>query len=160
MKKMIYILVGIVIFLVVAGFITKAIIEKVTRDITEREIKRITGGEVDRITQSEKEIQTPSPAINELDPLCSRDACPEFCIDNPFPCEAYCVQRPQNKYCQRHFSFVYDINSSIGHPLMRVPEFRQYNYTFTNGTLVQKPPKIEHIGIEIDFYNKQTNKAG
>src|SRR3989344_1439425 len=53
MKKIIYILVGIVIFLVVAGFITKAIIEKVTRDITEREIKRITGGEVDRITQSE-----------------------------------------------------------------------------------------------------------
>ena len=53
MKKIIYILVGIVIFLVVAGFITKAIIEKVTRDITEREIKRITGGEVDKITQSE-----------------------------------------------------------------------------------------------------------
>ena len=53
MKKRVYILVGVVIFLVVAGFITKAIIEKVTRDITEREVRRITGGEVDRITQSE-----------------------------------------------------------------------------------------------------------
>jgi Tat protein secretion system quality control protein TatD with DNase activity len=37
----------------VAGFITKAIIEKVTRDITEREVRRITGGEFDRNTQSE-----------------------------------------------------------------------------------------------------------
>src|SRR3989338_571616 len=53
MKKIIYALVGIAIFLVVAGFITKAVIEKVTRDITEREIQRITGGEADRITQSE-----------------------------------------------------------------------------------------------------------
>ncbi|MDZ4260401.1 MAG: hypothetical protein U1A25_01940 [Candidatus Sungbacteria bacterium] len=43
---------------------------------------------------------------------------------------------------------------------MRFAEFRNYNYTFTDGKLDQKEPKIEHIGVEIDFYNKQTNKAG
>jgi len=53
MKKIVYIIVGIVIFLVVAGFITKAVIEKVTRDITEREIRRIAGDQADRITQEE-----------------------------------------------------------------------------------------------------------
>ena len=41
MKKRIYIIVGIVIFLVVAGFITKAVIEKVTRDITEQKTDEI-----------------------------------------------------------------------------------------------------------------------
>lgn len=97
---------------------------------------------------------------NGLGPICSRDTCQQFCRDNPFTCEAYCVSRPQNKYCQQHFSFVYDIDSSIGHPLMRFAEFRNYNYTFTDGKLDQKEPKIEHIGVEIDFYNKQTNKAG
>ncbi len=40
----------ILVVLIVAGFITTAIIEKVTQDITEREIKRITGEEVQRIT--------------------------------------------------------------------------------------------------------------
>ena len=97
---------------------------------------------------------------NGLNPLCSRDTCQQFCRDNPFACEAYCISRPQNKYCQQHFSFVYDADSSIGHPLMKFPEFRNYNYTFSDGKIDQKDPKIEHIGIEIDFYNKQTNKAG
>ncbi len=52
-QKLIITLGVILVVLVVAGFITKAVIEKVTRDITEREIKRITGGEVAGITQSE-----------------------------------------------------------------------------------------------------------
>jgi len=95
-----------------------------------------------------------------LGPFCSYDECAEFCKNNPFACEAYCVKRPQNKYCQKHFSFVYDADSTIGHPLMRLPEFRNYNYTFTDGKLDQKEPVIEHIGITIDYYNKQTNTAG
>lgn len=96
---------------------------------------------------------------NGLGPLCYRDACQEFCKDNPFACEAYCLQHPQSKYCQQRFSFLYT-NSSIGHPLMKFTEFRNYNYTFTNGKLDQKEPKIENIGVAIDFYNAQTNKAG
>ena len=108
-----------------------------------------------------KQVNNKTPFFeNGLGPLCSSDTCRQFCRDNPFTCEAYCVSRPQNKYCQQHFSFVYDINSSIGHPLMKLTEFRNYNYTFTNGKLDQEEPKIENIGITIDYYNKQTNKAG
>lgn len=104
--------------------------------------------------------EAPSKLINEgLGPLCYRDACQEFCKDNPFACEAYCLQHPQSKYCQQRFSFLYT-DSSIGHPLMKFTEFRNYNYTFTDGELDQKEPKIENIGIAIDFYNAQTNKAG
>ncbi|HLD39986.1 MAG TPA: amidohydrolase family protein [Candidatus Nanoarchaeia archaeon] len=54
MRK-IYFVIGMVIFLVVAGFITKAIIEKVTRDITEREIRRIAGDQAEKITPAEIE---------------------------------------------------------------------------------------------------------
>jgi len=113
-----------------------------------------------QIDKGEKESSKISEIFqNGLDSLCSESTCQEFCKDNGFTCEAYCIRRPQNDYCQKHFSFVYT-DSSIGHPLMKFPEFREYNYTFTNGTLDQEEPKIENIGVEIDFYNAQTNKAG
>ena len=96
---------------------------------------------------------------NGLGELCSSDGCRELCRNTAFACEAYCIHNPQNKYCQREFSFVYT-PSEIGHPLMNFPQFRNYNYTFKNGGLEEREPQIENIGVEIDFYDTRANKAG
>ncbi len=131
---MIYILVGIVIFLVVAGFITKAIIEKVTRDITEREVRRITGGEVDRITKEktdeitrqisgaidneQQEIVSLEKDITQtkgLGNMCSSLIdCFVFCKSNVGRCTDFCNKNPTHELCvfpeaAKHQEWVKDV---------------------------------------------------
>ena len=53
-------IVSVLVFLLVAGFITKIAIEKITKSITEREVARITKNEVGRLTQEETERITNS----------------------------------------------------------------------------------------------------
>ncbi|MEK6880812.1 MAG: M23 family metallopeptidase, partial [Nanoarchaeota archaeon] len=98
-----------------------------------------------------------------LGELCGEKECERFCEENTFACEVYCVKHPENKYCLDRFSFVYSAEGNsqyAGNPLVKFPEFRNYNYTFKDGKLQEEEPKIEHIGIEIDYYNSKENKAG
>lgn len=98
-----------------------------------------------------------------LEGLCNEKECNDFCETNAFACEAYCIQHPENAFCKERFSFVYNIDESseyIGHPLFKFTEFRNYNYTFKNGELQEQEPIIKHIGVEIDFYDAEKNRAG
>lgn len=90
--------------------------------------------------------------------LCDKNECMNFCSDNPFACEVYCVQHPNN-YCKERFSFVYS-DPSIGYPLLKFPEFREYPYKFEKGGIVEKEPTLQHIGVELDFFDVERNKAG
>lgn len=85
--------------------------------------------------------------------------CEDYCSLNGFACEAYCVSHSQNAFCKQRFSYLFTA-SGLGNSLMRFPEFRNHPYTFADGKLVEPKPKIEHLGIELDFYNPTTNKAG
>lgn len=93
-----------------------------------------------------------------LGDLCSGEReCTEFCSSQSFTCEAYCVMYP-NTFCKERFSYLY--GKVVDDSLMQFPEFRTYNYTFEDGKLIEKEPQLENIGIEIDFYNPSTKRAG
>ncbi len=84
--------------------------------------------------------------------------CEKYCSSNSFTCEAYCLQNQDISFCAERFSYL--SSGNFGESKMRFPEFRNYRYVFENGRLVEKKPEIQNIGIEIDFYNPSTKKAG
>ena len=100
---------------------------------------------------------TPSSPI--LGGLCPNvDACGKYCSSHSFACEVYCLQNPQNNFCQERFSYVYEGN--VQDSLLRFPQFRNRKYMFNNGKLLEEPPHIEHLGVEFAPYNPTTRKAG
>ena len=83
-------------------------------------------------------------------------SCETYCSENQFACEVYCVKNLENSFCKERFSSI----ETDPHSLMKFPEFRNYNYTFIDGKLIEREPEIQNIGIFIDYYDPTTNKAG
>ena len=82
--------------------------------------------------------------------------CEVYCIENQFACEVYCVKNSENAFCKERFAYL-DADQQT---LLRFPAFRNYNYTFKDGKLVEKNPVVQNIGVIIDYYDSKTNKAG
>jgi len=114
----------------------------------------------DNRNNSEQGIKQLSEIKSEgkgLGNLCSSEEnCKEFCLNNQFACEVHCIKNPENSFCKQRFSYL----STDNHTLMRFPEFRNFNYTFKDGKLQEKNPVIQNLGVNIDYYDAKTNKAG